>query len=79
MYSRIDACLQELGFQKSEVDPNLYYVMVGENPLILIQYVDDFIITSVDRLIAKCKKDIALKFEMKDIGLMHYYLRLEAW
>jgi hypothetical protein len=28
-YSRIDAYLQQLGFEKSEADPNLYFIVVG--------------------------------------------------
>jgi hypothetical protein len=26
-----------------------------------------------------CKADLAIEFEMKDIGLMHYFLGLEVW
>ena len=44
-YSRIDAYLQQLGFEKSEADPNLYFILVGEDPLILLLYVDDLFIT----------------------------------
>jgi hypothetical protein len=44
MYSRIDNYLREMGFQRIEADPNLYF-LVGE-------------------------------FEMKDLGLMHYFLGL---
>jgi hypothetical protein len=50
-YSRIDAYLQQLGFEKSEVDPNLYFIVVGEDPLILLLYVDELFITGVERLI----------------------------
>ena len=32
-YSRIDSYLQRMGFQKSEVDLNLYFIMVGDDPL----------------------------------------------
>ena len=78
-YSRIDTYLQQLGFQKSEGDPNLYYIVVGEDPLILVLYVDDLFITGADRLIQGCKQDLASEFEMKDIGLMHYFLGLEVW
>ena len=28
---------------------------------------------------AVCKRDIALEYEMTDIGLMHYFLGLEVW
>jgi hypothetical protein len=63
--------------EKSEADPNLYYIVVGEDTLILVLYVDDLFITGVDRLIVGCKGSLASKFEMKYIGLMHYFLGLE--
>eukprot|EP00253_Pinus_taeda_P027446 PITA_27446 len=63
----------------SEVDPNLYYIMVGGLPLILVLYVDDLILTRANSLIQDCKADLAREFEMKDIGLMHYFLGLEVW
>lgn len=52
---------------------------MGEDPLILVLYVDDLFITRAERLIERCKKELASKFEMKDIGLMHYFLGLEVW
>jgi hypothetical protein len=78
-YSRIDAYLQQLGFEKSEADPNLYFIVVGEDPLILLLYVDDLFITGAERLINSCKESLASEFEMIDIGLMHYFLGLEVW
>jgi hypothetical protein len=78
-YSRIDAYLQQLGFEKSEADPNLYFIVVGEDPLILLLYVDDLFITGAERLISSCKESLASEFEMTDIGLMHYFLGLEVW
>ena len=68
-----------MGFHKREGYPNLYYIIVGEDPLILVLYVDDLIIIGTNMLIVECKKDLASKFGMKDIGLMHYYLGLEVW
>jgi hypothetical protein len=35
-YSRIDGYFQSMGFNKSEADPNLYFILVGEDPLILV-------------------------------------------
>ena len=32
-YSRIDSYLLSMGFQKSEADLNLYFIMVGDDPL----------------------------------------------
>ena len=68
-----------MGFTKSDVDPNLYFIVVGDEPLITVLYVDDLVITGAERLIEGCKSDLASKFEMKDIGLMHYILGLEVW
>ena len=78
-YSRIDSYLQQLGFEKSEADPNLYYLVEGEDPIILVLYVDDLFITGEERLIARCKTGLASEFEMKDIALMHYFLGMEVW
>eukprot|EP00253_Pinus_taeda_P004373 PITA_04373 len=78
-YSRIDTYLQQMGFTKSDANPNLYYIVVGDDPLILVLYVDDLFIIGVERLISGCKEDLAMEFEMKDIGLMHYFLGLKVW
>jgi hypothetical protein len=68
--------LQQLGFEKSEVDPNLYFIVVGEDHLILFLYVDDIFIIVAERLINSCKESLASEFDMTDIGLMHYFLGL---
>jgi hypothetical protein len=68
-----------MGFEKSDVDPNLYYIIRGEDMLILILYVDALFITGAEDLIAECKLELASKFEMTDIGLMHYFLGMEVW
>eukprot|EP00253_Pinus_taeda_P036559 PITA_36559 len=47
--------------------------------LILVLYVDDLFLTNADPLIHKCKRELAYEFEMKDLGLMHYFLGLEVW
>ena len=78
-YCRIDSYLQQLGFEKSEVDLNLYYLMEGEDSIILVLYVDDLFIAREERLIEMCKLGLASELEMKDIGLMHYFLGMEVW
>ena len=78
-YSRIDSYLQRLGFTKSEADSNLYFKVVGNLPLILVLYVDDLFLTGDEHQIARCKREITSEFEMKDLGLMHYFLGLEVW
>ena len=71
-YSRIDNYLREMGFQWSEADNNLYFT--SEVPLILVLYVDDLFLTEDERLIEDCKSNLAVEFEMKDLGPMHYFL-----
>jgi hypothetical protein len=42
---KIDGYLMSLGFNKSVVDPNLHYNIVGDEWLILVLYVDDLFLT----------------------------------
>ena len=42
-------------------------------------YVDDLFLTREEQLIAQCKRELTSEFEMKDLGLMHYFLGLEVW
>jgi hypothetical protein len=75
----MDGFLMSLGFSKSVVDPNLYYHIVGDECLILVLYVDDLFLTSSERLIVECKRALTSDFEMKDLGMMDYFLGLEVW
>jgi hypothetical protein len=36
-------------------------------------------ITGGEYLIDDCRRGLASKFEMKDIGMMHYFLGMEVW
>jgi hypothetical protein len=78
-YEKMDGFLMSLGFNKSVVDLNLYYHIVGNKCLILVLYVDDLFLTSSERLIVECKKELTAKFEIKDLGMMHYFFELEVW
>jgi hypothetical protein len=73
-YARIDNYLIRLGFSKSHADPNLYYKVVNNAPMILLLYVNDLFLTGEESFITQCKKELAYEFDMKDLGLMHYYL-----
>eukprot|EP00253_Pinus_taeda_P006263 PITA_06263 len=78
-YTRINSYLTRLCFTKSEEDANLYHIFVEVKFLIIVLYVDDLILTSDENLTSSCKGDLAREFEMKDMGLKHYFLRLEVW
>ena len=48
-------------------------------PLILVLYVDDIFLTGEEILIVECKRELTLDFEMKDLGLVNYFLVLDIW
>jgi hypothetical protein len=75
-YGRIGSFLQSLGFSKSIADPNIYIKIVKNHPVILVLYVDDLFLTGEEHLIAQTKRELSGEFEMKDLGLMHYFLAL---
>ena len=78
-YIKIDRYFTRLVFTKSEANVNLYHIVVKGNLLILVLYVDDLILIGDDQLINSCKEDIAREFDMKEMGLMHYFLGMEVW
>ena len=45
----------------------------------LLLYVDDLFVIGIDGLITHMKRIIATEFEMKDLGMMHYFLVMEVW
>lgn len=69
----------KLGFARSYVDPNLYFKVEKNMPLILVLYVDDLFLTGPNPLIYQCKMEFTYEFEMKDLGLMHYFLGMDVW
>ena len=64
-----------LGFTKSKSDSNLYYKVDDDGIMILILYVDDLFLTGEDKPIFECKRKFSAKFEMKYLGMMHYFFR----
>jgi len=74
LVTRIDSYFTGLGFSK-----NLYHTVVEGELLILVLYANDLILIGDEKLIKSCKEDLAREFEMKDMGLMHYFLGMEVW
>ena len=68
----MDSFLPDWDFTKSKADPNLYLKVVEDEPVILLLYV-----TGKEKQIMESKKKLEEEFEMKDLGLMHYFLSLE--
>ena len=78
-YGRIDGFLSSLGFTKSKAYSNHYYKVEDGNLVIFLLYVDDLFVTCMDGLIADTKRNPVAEFEMKDLGMMHYFLGMEVW
>ena len=47
--------------------------------MILLLCVDDLFVTGMDGLIADTKRKLDVEFEMKDLGMMDYFLGMEVW
>jgi hypothetical protein len=45
----------------------------------LVLYVDDLFLIGSKSLIVECKRALASELEMKDLGMMYYFLELEVW
>ena len=55
-----------------------YIIFVVDGKLlIIVLYVDDLILTGDEQLIKSYKEYLAREFEMKYMGLLHYFLGLE--
>eukprot|EP00253_Pinus_taeda_P035965 PITA_35965 len=77
--ARIDSYLTGLGFTKSEAHASLYHILVEGKLLIIVLCVDDLILIGDEKFNSSCKEDLVREFDVKDMGLMHYFLGLELW
>ena len=78
-YGRIDGFLMSLGFTKSKADSNLYYKVAVDGNMFLLLYVDDLFPRREYNPIIEWKKKLVVELEMKNLGMMHYFLGLEVW
>ena len=78
-YGQMDNFMMSLGFTKSKVGSNPYFEVEGGRPMMLLLYVDDLFVIGYDELIVDAKRKLATEFEMKYLGMMHYFLGLEVW
>ena len=68
-----------LVFTKNKSDSNLYFKVEDERLVILLLYVDDLFLMCNGELITNTIRRLAKYFEMKDLGMMHYFLNMEVW
>eukprot|EP00253_Pinus_taeda_P029099 PITA_29099 len=74
-YAKMDSFLLETGFSRCHFDNTVYTKKVGKNLIILVLHVDDLILIGSDpNLINHVKSSLKKKFEMTDLGNLHYFL-----
>jgi histone deacetylase 1/2 len=78
-YARLCSKLIQLGFRPSKGDTSLFYYRKEGVMVYVLVYVDDIIVasSSVDATKALLK-DLEKEFSLKDLGELHYFLRIEV-
>jgi histone deacetylase 1/2 len=78
-YARLCSKLIQLGFRPSKGDTSLFYYRKEGVMVYVLVYVDDIIVasSSVDATKALLK-DLEKEFALKDLGELHYFLRIEV-
>ena len=72
--SALHCQLKAMGFAQTTSDPCLYVSTEGELFVIAV-YVDDIVLAGrSDRKMSEVKKALATRFDVKDMGELHYFL-----
>ena len=75
----LDKKLKDMGFTQCKSDPCIYTKSAKEGYCIIAVYVDDLIIGGESEKDVKLtKKTISEKFEVTDMGLLHYFLGVKV-
>ena len=78
-YAKMDRFLLDTAFSRCHCDPNVYTKKVGIHLIIHVLYVDDLILTGSDsKLLNHVKTSLNKKFEMPNLGFLHYFLGLQV-
>jgi len=76
---KFDAFLKSIKFVRSDADFSMYVAQVGDVKFFIVIYVDDLILVcnNKDKLL-QAKEKLFRKFEMKDLGDLHFFLGMEV-
>jgi reverse transcriptase-like protein len=79
MFGRFTSAMRRFGYRQSHSDHTLFLKKQGGKITCLIIYVDDMIITGDDKAeIENLKWKLFQEFEMKDLGMLKYFLENEV-
>ena len=78
-FERFGKAVKSHGYHQSQVDHTMFYKHLEKGKIsILIVYVDDIILTGDDlEELADLKRRMAQDFEIKDLGMLKYFLGME--
>jgi hypothetical protein len=76
---KFDTYILGLDFTRSKVDHCVYFKLVGDLFIYMIQYVDDMLLIGNNKEIIKEVKNkiLSSKFDMKDLGVANFILGME--
>ena len=78
-YGGMNRFLMSLVFTKSKANSNLYFNVEDVRPMMLLLYVDEFLLTGEEELIKYARRRLAMEFQMKYLCMMQYFLGMEVW
>ena len=77
-FERFTSQLLHISFCASIADGNLFILRHGSSIVFLLLYVDDIIITgNKSSFVSSVIKLLGVDFDLKDLGLLHYFLGLQ--
>jgi len=75
---KLTEALVQLGFVQSHYDYSLFTKKVNKELIVVLVYVGDLLVTgSCSNLIVQTRNDLKLKFKMKDLGELKFFLGIE--
>jgi hypothetical protein len=78
-YDKMDSYPLSENFVHCNLDPNVYMLRMTNSLLILVMYVDDFLITSyLTSMISAIKRILHDKFLMMEMGSLHLLLKIQV-
>jgi hypothetical protein len=76
---KLDVFLKRIEFVRSDADFSVYVTQVKDVKFFIVVYIDDLILVcnKKDKLL-QMKEELSQKFEMKDLGDLHFFLGMEV-